>query len=1471
MNVVHALVVLLVLLLAWLALPQGQRPYELVWAGRTQDNHLPLVDFTDTTGWTVETESAVAALESTSEQLIFADRVAKLTYRRDGTGTPVVRLVPPAPIEIPLPFDSANFWVYGNNWGWIVDPTTPQVEIRLVIASPGGEKVRLSMSNVRWQEWWVMHSRLTAAQRLAAGPNPHLEALEIVYGTNKADRVIYLANLAFYKEPLPPLVFEPRPLRNLTPFPGQTTGTNTGPGKLPFPTREETLLPSLSRGPATVSLSEAAGTYTWTSLSDETLVWTYTPRLGNWSDITLQSGESAPFSPLAGGGVCLLSEAGAPLLPERAELRSCELEGDTVRARWRLFAEDKEVSVEYVFRVWGKSLVIDTLAPGGQVAEVRFGDAQGEGLDEPRLVTMPFLTYGGNRPAVLVTGSAEEPAFLAGFPDYYRSNASRLEARNQITSEGAACYNGAAIYLPKTDGTRNDCFERFFINASSRFEEVLPTIANPRSPWFDVTSERVWIAHGAWDRKGDYAHWQRYSRLGMTEILITDHETGWRDGGESFTLRTKAAPGRGGDESQAWYSKAIQDLGFRYGIYNNYTDFSPVNEYWDEDFVSRLSDGQWRPAWPRCYHLKPSRAVELEAKIAPIIQEKFNLSTAYCDVHTAVHPWDYTDFDARVPGAAAFTSTIYSYGEIMLHQKATWNGPVYSEGRAHWYYVGLTDGNYGQDPEYRIPQNPWLVDFDLRKMHPLCVGFGMGNPGMFYPMDEGLGSGPERVTRLDRFLAATVAFGHPGFFEQGAGLDGTARAYFLIQQLATEYADELVATIEYADAEGRMLDTSHAVASGAYTRNQIRNTYANGCVTVVNGNEKEDWAVELPSVVMAALGLKGNKVVLPPNGWAGYLLDGDKVLQLAASLNLDGHRFDYALSPAYTYMDGRGSFTRLPEAAAEGSFAAIKREDGSLEVFPYVNEKPVSVAFSGQSASAVALDFAENELGPAQVQFCRGQVLLSPVEGATSYLLTPKSPPAITLQSERTEVVPGETVLIKGAESHEYTIPSNTPPNTRLVVELEGAAIDFWVKSMVDAALRLPSFGEREAADAVMVLTLRSALAAPAQVKVDLAGQVKQVELIPGQTVQLPFAWREPANETLEEIPLTVSSATSTYQRSWWLLAELGRVQVAEVPTTYDVGECLREGQERPPAAATGAWAASKRMSCGGVERMGIFMHPPWMTGPGYSYALLAPVKLPADVPATFSCVVGKMDGSDRGDGILFKLAIVDESGHSEIVASQLVEEHLWLPLEADLSAWAGQQVRFKLISDVGEQDNSSGDWACWAEFTLESAEELMDVGLYDSPRQLKHSPGPYELQDVTLADLHNAVSGWVQYEAAGLQAEQPYVSELVINGINLGTMPSGTGGEAEMTWGEPVRLPLTKEAIQALTPATTVQVENLGADYFRIRGFCVVVELADGRLFSSTFHTNAYTQPSDWPYAVGTGVPHGTPIIADVRFKLAP
>ena len=104
--------------------------------------------------------------------------------------------------------------------------------------------------------------------------------------------------------------------------------------------------------------------------------------------------------------------------------------------------------------------------------------------------------------------------------DHYRSNASALWAVNGVADDGVA-YNGGSRYLPKTDGRRNDCFERLFLTVSPRFEEVLPNIPNPKSPWMHVAGERLWSAHGASNREHDYALWKKVARYGMTKMV--DH------------------------------------------------------------------------------------------------------------------------------------------------------------------------------------------------------------------------------------------------------------------------------------------------------------------------------------------------------------------------------------------------------------------------------------------------------------------------------------------------------------------------------------------------------------------------------------------------------------------------------------------------------------------------------------------------------------------------------------------------------------------------------------------------------------------------------------------------------------------------------------------------------------------------------------------------------------------------------------
>ncbi len=1420
----------------------GKRPYEMVWANRTEDTHAPLIDFENLDGWTVETHDAAATLARSRRQQLWGKYVGELVYRGDGTH-PAVTCLPPAPIEIPQPFDSVNFWVYGNNWAWAPDRSTPRVAIHLRLRSPGGQVVDVSLGVVRWKEWWVMHRRLSPEQIALLKDGAVLEAIEVRDGRNEDDRTLWFDNLAFYRETLPPLTFEPRPKRGIEPFAGQSAGTNTGPGKLPFPTREETLLPDNLSQAFEVSLEESHGQFAFHYRGDDGhLVYRYQPATGTLGDITAEwVGRGDPFQPMAEGGIRGLSPRGEPIEATGGwKLSRCRRVGETVVSTWKCLFGDQPAEVTYTLRLWQKSLVVDVRCLGGRVSEVRFGKAVG--VDQPRLVTLPYLTGGSRRPAVLVGGPAQKPLFLFGLVDHYRSNASELFAENSIAEEGVV-YNGGSRYLPKTDGRRNDCFERLFLTISPRFEEVLPNIANPKSPWMQVTGDRLWRAHGASNREQDYAYWKRVARYGMTKVVITDHETGWRDGGESFTFRTRAAPGKGGDQGQADYARKIHALGFVYGIYNNYTDYAPVNEYWDEDCVTRTSTGEWRTAWARCYNPKPARAVEFEARLAPIIQRKFHLNTAYCDVHTAVRPWSYCDFDARVPGAGTFAATFYAYGEIMLHQKKTWGGPVYSEGNNHWYYCGLTDGNYGQDQVARLPESPWLVDFDLRKMHPLCCNFGMGNPGMFFGRKVGMGSTPEqRSASLDQFLAATLAFGHTGFLVMQNGIGGAVRSYYALEQVHTRYAREIATDIRYADSQGNLLKTSAAVATGAYRRRQIATRYGNGMKVVVNGHPTETWKIA--------------EAVLPPFGW--FAEDTREGKLLAFSALVDGHRADYVDSPEYVYADGRGRFTRFAKAAADGQVVALARPNGRVEVIPVGDCTSFGVSLDGATATAVALDEAGDELGPAKTRFSRGLVYVVPVDKAFSYLLTPGPAPAVSLRCDRTKVVPGETVQVAGHGEHEVKVPADAVPGTRLWHTFENGWIDFSVVALVDAQFTV---------DKALHLKLASHLPRTSEAEISLNGQTQTAELSPQVATTLDFPLDLPPGEAVRELSLKVTAGPLVHTQRAWLKAEESMVSVAEFPPAFESGQCLRKsGREEAIDGATGGGAYWSELPCGGVTKKCLAMHPTYKTGPGYTFAVFGPVALPQTPRAVLRCEIGKGDGSDPGDGILFRVAIVDSAGKETTVAEKQWIEHAWTPLRADLSPWAGQSVKLKLITDPGPADNTSGDWARWAGMRIESADPVLLVTVHDRPVELRRCPGPHGLPGLTPKQLRGARTGTLHFEAIGLQHGAPYISTADLNGVPLGELPGAGGNQQQGTWGE-VAVPLPPAALASLDRWNHLTVANPGQDCFKMRRAWIELQWADGRIGSSEITVPIYTQPGTWKYAQGTGVPFGEDIAIEIRF----
>lgn len=1397
------------------------------WAGRTNDDHAPLLDFERLDGWSVTGSQAAAAFVPSREQQIWGGHVGKLTYRATAARGEL-RMLPPAPLPIAGPFDAVTIWCYGNNWGYARDASTPPVNLSVAIRDAEGREFSVPLGAVNWKEWFLLHRRLDPAQTERVRKGAQLTALVVSGIRNAEDRVLFFDNLAFFSEPIRPLRFEPRPLRGVAMFPGQSPGANTGPGKLPFPTRPETILPPNATTDFTTAIVRDGDAWKFTYTGgDGKLVYRYAPKSGRWDDLTAAwtangARDETVFSPCAGGGI-QVAATNAPVLI------SCDGDDGSVTARWRI----GEAVVTYVFRLLGKSLVIDIHAPGGAVAEVRFG--RPVGLENPRPVPVPYYRLQGGHNDVVVSGPTNRPLFLMCNADWYRSNASALRP------EGTR-------YTPKTDGTRNECFERFFVTVAPRIEEVLPVVDNPVSPWKHVTGTHVWRAHGASNREHDAKYWTEVRRHGMTQVVVTDHETGWRDGGESFTFRTRPAPGKGGDQGQFDYARLMQDrLGFVYGPYNNFTDFAPVNEFWSADLVSRTAENQLQRAWMRCYAPKPARAVEFCARLAPEIERKFHFSTAYCDVHTAVAPWDRVDYDPRVPGAGTCAAVYYSFGEIMLLQKKAWDGPVYSEGNNHAFYCGLTDGNYGQDQEYRIADNPWFVDFDLRRLHDLCCNFGMGNPDMFYAGRRTMPGDPvERAEWLDRFLTATVAFGHPGFLVMEGGMENAMRSYFLLQQIASRYCLSSAAEILYADETGRLLDSSTAVASGAFRLSQVVTRYADGTVTAANGSKDRR---------MKATAF-GRTLDLPPNGWCAWTADGNMQV---TSADRSGARCDYAETPAYLYVDGRGHFARFAGAASAGQAVCRVLGGGQFEIIPQRNAE---CGFALLATNAVALDREGNEIGAAQLRASRGLTFVQPLAGAFSYRLAGKlGAPATELACDREIVLPGETVTIRGRGNHGFLVPADATPGQRIWREWEGAWIDFTVGSLADISWQLE--GNR------LTARLVSHLDTPCVVAASLAGTTAELKLEPGIAATATADLGEPAIESAEVIRIELASgaARASAEAAVRTLREV--VPLAPLPK-WSAGMRCRGQPEQAELGKSGAHVVLGEQACGGVERKGITMHPPYQGCAGYCFAKFEPLRVPDEPRAVFRSLVGKGDGSAAGDGILYRVAVVDEAGAETVAAERTVTNHAWHTIEADLSQWAGRKVRLKLIADVGVRNDSTGDWACWADSRIESARPLLRRHLEPRMETCRHEEGPYGLAGLTLAQARAARHAWLRYDGKGLAGGGAHATFALLNGYTLGAMAAAGGDESAGKFTEKVGLALTPEAIASLDRRNRFVLRNPNGDAFSIRRVWIELELADGRKASSDISTATYSQPAEWKYAEGIGVPQGQDVAVDLWFALA-
>ncbi|MFW6161770.1 MAG: hypothetical protein ACODAJ_03320, partial [Planctomycetota bacterium] len=952
----------------------GKRPYEMAWAERTPA-HRELVDFEDLEGWMAAwVNGCRAALYRSREQQMFGTYTAKTVYRGK-TAASAFELRPPEPMPIEGKPQAVQLWVRGNNWGWHPKPRTARTHVTVVVQDAKGEAFDIRLGTVNFDDWFLMHAtfvsptgQLTSRLRAHGGDGKldyplRFVALRVSGCSDKKEARLFFDSLQFYTpayEPLPGLALPPLE-------------------DVPWPTTPETITPTPKEEVRT-SLRRDGDSYVLEAKGQrDQITWLYRPDTGTLDDLTVGI-NGKRFQPCAGGGPVFLLGGGECRPGDEGvamRLTGTQVEGDQVRSFWQVSRGGDTTYLRYALRAKDKSLQITVAEtpppePAGHCTAFRVGHTAGTPGAESFAV--PYLSFDRSSPHLVHW----DGVFLSALLDWYHSDASQFLAEQGQPAPHQLVHNGGSRYLPRTDGIRNPLRERLIVTVATDVHEVLPHIPHPRNPQARKAVGAIWRNIGAPNR--DLL--RRLKAHGVERFICPLHEIGWRDAGESFTFRLKAAP-RIGDQKMREYGEWVKSLGYRFGLYANYTDFAPVNGRWDPDRVCLQPDGNWTGAWPRCYAPKPTFAWQAEAELAPKIAEKFGANTCYSDVHTALVPWRRTDYDARVPGAGTLRATWQSYARLLWNECQAYGGPVFSEGRAHWFYAGLVTGNYAQITGRERWRQPPLVDFDLLKMHPLMTDFGMGMPSMFYPRHDGEWRRPRERTNpwLDRFLTSTLAFGHIGFLALDWGFEGALKCYYMTNAVQQHYALEPVAAIRYFDGE-RLLTTSAAIRTGAYKRGQVYVRYASGLELWCNLSFGDDWRVECD----------GTTYLLPPTGHLAVL--EDELLQYSAVV--DGKRIDYVESSKFVYVDTRDRRAVAGHVACRGA-VAIKPlpEADTWAVIPATQCEELSLRPTRlgleptDRIAAEAVDPDGNTLGEATVRVSNLGQTIFPVKGAVRYRVRP--------------------------------------------------------------------------------------------------------------------------------------------------------------------------------------------------------------------------------------------------------------------------------------------------------------------------------------------------------------------------------------------------------------------------------------------------------------------------------------------------
>jgi hypothetical protein len=507
-------------------------------------------------------------------------------------------------------------------------------------------------------------------------------------------------------------------------------------------------------------------------------------------------------------------------------------------------------------------------------------------------VSVPYYSQ-----AVNYMGSLD--LFENGYFDAFASNASTLT-------------DVETFYAPKGNGVTNALQDTWKVSVSKDITNVLPFPEHPASPYMSQLAGRMVLDIGGGSFATIASQLTNLGDYGVSHCVadIGDWQRLGYDNG--LPLQYPANVALGGDAGMRQIGSAAQANSCLYALHENYADYYPNYPEYTAAATMLNADGSQLLAWLntttgiQAFATKPSWFIPNAQTQSPLIHKEYGTNATFIDVNSAVVPWWRRDSDPSVAGSGMFGT--YRDGSIALwaYERNVERGPVLGEGCNHWFWSGLLDGVEAQFGAESAPitnglQAPLFVDFDLTRIHPLQVNFGMGYYNRWMPGGTTITS----TTALDAYRMQEVVFGHSPYLTD-ALWSSVPRALLeqdLVSPVATRYALQTPNAIAYM-VNGAWSDASGAAKAGDFSLAQV--SYPNGDTIIANSRP---------------LNVTWNSLQIPQYGWAAT---GTGLLAYTAILG--GQIADYSQTASSIFANARSQADILSEnTLATPSVAAFSQ------------------------------------------------------------------------------------------------------------------------------------------------------------------------------------------------------------------------------------------------------------------------------------------------------------------------------------------------------------------------------------------------------------------------------------------------------------------------------------------------------------------------------------------------------------------